>query len=107
MNILLAFFGWLIWNFALFSMEKDKFDDAGQEFPIKPYLKKYWDNWVLSLFAVPVLIILGIKGLGLDAIPVDDLQHLRWSDAYYLGAGAITEIIKHYMTVIIKKYRGQ
>ena len=42
MNILLALFGWLIWNFALFSMEKDKFDDAEQDFPIKPYIKKYF-----------------------------------------------------------------
>lgn len=106
MNILLVVFGWLIWNFALFSMEKDKADEAGEHFPIGPHVRKYWDNWVLSLLCVPVLIILGIKGLGLDAIPIDDLKHLRWNDAYYLGAGAITEVAKHYITVIIKKYKS-
>lgn len=107
MNILLTLLGWLAWNFGLFSYEKDKADDMDQPFPIGKYIGKYWDNWVLSLLIVPILIIAGIKGLHLEAIPIGDFKGMKWSDAYYLAAGPLAEILKYYTTIIIKKYKAQ
>lgn len=103
MNIILSLLGWLMWNFGLFSFEKDKADDLNQDFDIRHYIKCYWDNWVLSLIMVPILIILGIKGLGLDAIPMLDIEHLKWSDSYYLGAGFFAEALKYYLAKLRKK----
>lgn len=104
MNILLALLGWIIWNFALFTIEKDKSDDADIAFDTKKYIRTHWDNWVLSAIMIPILIIIGVKGIGLDALPIGDFEDLQWNDLYYLGAGAITEVVKHYTVVIIKKY---
>jgi hypothetical protein len=99
MNILLAFLGWLAWNIGLFSYEKDKYDDRNESFSLGDYAKKFYDNWLLSLVCIPILIIAGLKGLGLDAIPIDDFKHLQWNDLYYLGSGALAEIVK----VLIKR----
>lgn len=104
MNIALTFLGWIIWNFGLFSMEKDKADEKGEDFSIGHYTKCYWDNWLLSLFIIPILIILGIRGLGLEAIPLADLKGLKWNDIYYLGAGAFAEAVKYYIAVVRKKF---
>ena len=104
MNIALTFLGWLIWNFGLFSMEKDKADEKGLDFSIKHYAKCYWDNWLYSLFFIPLLILLGIKGLGLEAIPMFDVQSLKWSDFYYLGAGFFAEALKYYIALARKKF---
>lgn len=106
MNIVLVFLGWFIWNFALFTIEKDKHDDDGTPFPVKQYIKTHWDNWLLSAIMIPVLIIVGIKGLNLSALPFGDFEDFTWSDLYYLGAGAFSEMVKHYVVVIIKKYSG-
>lgn len=104
MNLLLTLFGWIIWNFTLFTIEKDKFDNTEKEFSFRVYAKTHWDNWVLSLFFIPVLIILGIKGFKLEALPIDDFAGMKWGDLYYLGAGAFAEVAKYYITLIIKKY---
>lgn len=94
MNILLTVLGWLAWNIGLFSFEKDKSDDKDEKFSLIHYANKYWDNWLLSLVCVPILIIMGIKGLGLDAIPIGDFEDLHWNDIYYLCAGAFAEAVK-------------
>lgn len=95
----MSLLGWLVWNIGLFSYEKDKHDDAEKEFDVVAYYKKYWDNWLLSLVCVPILVIIGMRGLGLDPIPLDDFKHLQWNDLYYFGSGALAEAVK----VIIKK----
>jgi len=107
MNIILVFLGWSIWNFALFTIEKDRFDDEDKPFPVGKYIRSHWDNWLLSAIMIPVLIIVGIKGLDLTALPFGDFQDFKWGDLYYLGAGAFSEMVKHYVVVIIKKYSVQ
>lgn len=94
MNILLTVLGWLAWNFGLFSWEKDKADNEGKEFPILQYVKKYWDNWLLSALFIPILIIIGIKGLDLSPLPLGDVKDMKWSDLYYLLSGAASEAAK-------------
>ncbi len=103
MNILLAFFGWLAWNIGLFSYLKDQADDLDQDFGVKAYAKKHWDNWLLSLVMVPILIIIGMKGIGLDAIPIFDIDHLQWNDIYYAGSGFFSEALKFGITQVAKK----
>lgn len=107
MNILLSLLGWLAWNFGLFTMEKDKADDEGKDFDIRHYVYCYWDNWVFSAIFIPILIIFGIKGLGLNAVPIGDFEDLQWSDAYYLAAGCLAEIAKYYITLIRKKWNSK
>lgn len=93
MNITIALVGWLAWNFLLFMMEKDKYDDQEKDFPFTEYRKKNWDNWLASLFMVPILLYFGYKGLGLDVLGVVDVSHLKWTDAYYPASGFFTEFI--------------
>ncbi len=106
MNILLTLLGWLAWNFGLFSMEKDQVDAEGKPMDLKRYASCYWDNWVFSLIFIPILIIVGIKGLGFEALPFGDLEHFQWHDLYYLGAGAFAEIAKYYISLARKKWKA-
>src|SRR5687768_9470783 len=93
MNVLIALMGWLAYNFLMFSMEKDTFDDQGKAFMVLDYARKYWDNWVASLFMVPILLYFGYKGLGLDVFGFMDIENLQWSDAYYPATGFFTEAV--------------
>jgi hypothetical protein len=104
MNVLLALLGWLAWNFGLFSIEKDKADDEGKPFSVKHYTQKYWDNWLLSLLFVPILVIIGIKGLGFAAIPIGDFKDLKWNDLYYLGSGFFSEFLKISIVKLWRKW---
>lgn len=105
MNILLTLLGWLAWNFGLFTMEKDKADDLGKPFDLRHYAACYWDNWLFSLIFIPILIIMGIRGLGLEALPIGDFEHLKWNDIYYLGAGCFAEIAKYLISTARNKWK--
>jgi len=107
MNILLTVLGWLAWNIGLFSFEKDKADDKGEVFDVRKYVRCYWDNWLFSAIFIPILIIVGIKQLGLEALPIDDAAHMKWNDLYYLGAGCAAEAAKYFTQRIIKKFSSQ
>lgn len=101
MNISLALWGWLIWTVGNFVLEKDNYDDLEKVFPYHTYFWKNFENWIFNLLVATGLIFFGIKGLGLDAIPIGDFSHLRWNDAYYAGSGPIGEILMKY----IKKFK--
>jgi hypothetical protein len=92
LNIYICIAGWLAWNFFKWSYEKDKYDDRDEHFPFKQYCYKSMDNWLASLFLIPVLLIIGYKGFSLDALASLDVAHLQWSDTYYLMSGFITEL---------------
>lgn len=104
MNIALAFLGWIVWNFGLFSIEKSNAELKGNDFSITHYTKCYWDDWVFSLFFIPVLIICGIKGLGLQPVPALAVDELKWQDSYYFGAGAAAEAFKYFISQVKKKF---
>jgi hypothetical protein len=107
MNILLSILGWLAWNVALFSLEKDEFDEQEKPFSLKHYAALYYDNWLLSLVFVPILIIVGIRGLNLSAIPIGDFQDLQWHDMYYLGSGFFAELVKVTIKKLRKKWKSE
>lgn len=85
-----CFFGWLAWNFLLFSIEKDKHDADGTLFSMSSYVLKYWDNWTRSLLFVPILLFIGFKTLDLHPLTGD--ASMEWSDLYYLCSGFAPEV---------------
>lgn len=93
----------MAFNAIMFRIEKDKYDKDNQQFPLLAYVSKTWDNWLASLLMIPVILYAGYKGLGLDAFGVVDVNHIGWSDAYYLGAGFFTELI----IVIYEKWKAK
>lgn len=96
--IFAALAGWLAFNVLLFSTEKDVLDEVGQQFPVRDYVLKHWDNWLLSLVSIPVLLYVGYKQLNLGMIELDNPQ---WNELYYLGCGFFAEAAK----VAWKKWR--
>lgn len=102
MNILLALLGWLAFNLGVLVLAKDPHDDKDEDFSYRKHAKKNIDNWVFNLVIALCLIIFGIKGLGLDAIPIDDFKHLHWNDAYYAASGFAGECVLR----LIKKLRN-
>jgi hypothetical protein len=80
-------------------MEKDLYDDKNEQFKVKDYAKKVWDNWLASLVMIPVLLSIGYLGLDLSVV---DIDHLKWTDLYYLCAGFATELVKQ----AIKKFKN-
>ena len=95
-NYWLAFYGWILYTVLMFVFTKDQYDDADQHFNYKQYLHKNWDNWLLSLIFVPVMAYYasGIWG------GIMDWQEKDWAfrPVYYLGVGAIVELV--YLTLL-------
>jgi len=85
----LAAYGFVIYTLVLFVMDKDEYDDADKHFSVKTYLKKNWDNWLLSLILVPII---AYKAEGIWA-SIMDIAGKTWEfyDVYYLGVGAVVE----------------
>jgi len=103
MNSLITFLGWLAWNAIIFRIDKDKYDERGEDFPLHQYAKQSWDNWLTSACMIPILLWIGYKGLGIEgAFLAFDVEKLEWSDLYYLGSGFFTESIIY----AIKKWRA-
>lgn len=88
LNVCAALAGWIAWNIIMLSVYKDKNEKT---FNIKAYAEEYWDNWLASLVMIPVLLYVGYKGLGFGAI---DMEHLHWSDVYYVCSGFAVELVK-------------
>ena len=88
-----AIAGWFAFNLIALSLYKD---DNEKTFSLAPYAGEHWDNWLASLFLIPVLIFIGAKGL---AIEIDE-KHLEWNDLYYVCSGFFTEALK----MAYKKY---
>lgn len=90
MKYLFAFFGSFVYNFLLFSLAKNNCDNAGTEFDYKKYLKMNWDNWALTALFAPVLVwfMPDIVALISEHMSVA----LKQYDAFYLGAGPLTEV---------------
>lgn len=103
MNFLISLAAWLAWNTIIFSVEKNKYDDEEKEFPFKAYAMKTYDNWLSSLFMIPILLFLGYKGLAIHPMAVLGSEPLQWDDSYYLGAGFFTEAVMYG----IKKWRAK
>jgi hypothetical protein len=92
MKYLIALFGSLLYNVILFKIAKDKCDDAGIELDYGKYFKMNWDNWLVTILAVPVLVffmpdIVYLINKHLSSEIEGDLQIL------YLGAGPLSEIM--------------
>jgi len=102
MNILVTLAGWAAWNIIIFRIDKDQYDDKKEDFPLWQYTKQSYDNWLASLAMIPVLLYLGYKGLGFNVFSAIEIQHLQWSDAYYLGSGFFTEAV----IFAIKKWKA-
>ena len=93
MHIFITLAGWLAWNTIIFRIDKDKYDDRNEAFPLKQYVLQSYDNWLASLFMIPVLLYMGYKGLGFNVFSGIGMDKLEWSDAYYLGSGFFTEAV--------------
>ncbi len=105
-NGCMALIGWMAFNAIMFSMDKDTALDGGEITVDK--VKSYWlqyklknfDNWIASLWMVPILLFIGYKGL---KVPDFGIGELTWSDLYYPCAGFATELVRR----IWKKVRGK
>lgn len=96
-NGLAAFAGWLAWNALLLSIDKDENEE---KFTLRTYFSEHWDNWVASLFMIPILLFIGYKGLQIN---IGFEEGLEWSDLYYVCSGFAVEVIK----VAYKKWKAK
>lgn len=96
-NLLAALAGWVAFNVVMLSMYKDEHE---QTFNLSSYAKEYWDNWLASFVMIPVLLYFGYKQLGLGLI---EMEHVKWSDAYYVCSGFAVELIKE----VYKKWKSK
>lgn len=84
-----SLFAWLAWNAIMFRIEKDGYDKDKINFPLIEYVKRTYDNWIASLFMIPVLLFIGYNKLEIQM----DGENLQWSDLYYLASGFATELV--------------
>lgn len=102
-----AFFGVILYNFLSFVIEKDKSDDEYKRFSLKAYTKQRWDNWILSLLCVPVVVVYG------DQLWYYVMQYFEkdWEflSVLYLLTGAVAELFYFLLkkgVAIIKAVKG-
>lgn len=96
MDYLIALFGSIIWNYALFSIAKNKCDAVEMDFPYRKYLKFNWDNWLLTALCAPVLVwyladIVSMLNYLFTHFNIN--VQLPMLEVYYLGAGVLSELI--------------
>ena len=86
----LSFFGWILFNFLMFNVYKDKFDKQGKELDYKKYLSKNWDNWLLTLlFIVPTALF----APDITKFLADHYgKTVGFYKFFYLGTGVLSEI---------------
>lgn len=92
-NIGIMFVGWAAWNWFWLTVEKDIADDKNEDFDFRAYKKKHWENWVWSALLMPILLYYGVKGIGLDVFGMPNLEHLKWSDAFYPCVGLFSDVV--------------
>jgi hypothetical protein len=92
MKVLFALTGWLLWNFAIFSLDKNKEDEAHRKFPIMQYVGEKWDNWLGSLICSAGLFLIMKLGYGVDVLSLTNIN-LKWSDAFIALGGPGFEIV--------------
>lgn len=84
-----AVFGVLMYNYLVFNLAKDELDEAGKSMKLKDYAKNHWDNWIWSLFCVPVVVIFG------DQLFYYLMEYFekdwQFHSVIYLSAGALAE----------------
>ena len=92
MKILFALAGWLLWNFAIFTLDKNSNDEKHIKFPFSQYIGEKWDNWFGSLITCAVLFLVMKLGYGVDVLSLAQVN-LKWSDALIGASGPAFEII--------------
>ena len=87
----LSAYGFLIYTVLLFVMKKDEYDEDNKHFSLRKYLKKNWDNWLLSLILVPII---ATKAHDIWAGAME-IAGKTWTfyHVYYLGVGALVEAL--------------
>lgn len=99
-NYLIALFGWFIYNFLLFNLDKDGKDDKGLHFNYNKYVSTHWDNWLFTLLLAPVLVYYMDDILTIIERYTDKkFDHL---DIYYLGCGVLTELVYYGLSKLNK-----
>lgn len=94
MNFMITILGWALWNWAAFSIEKDTYDDAAKDMPLREYRKRNWDGWIGSLLCVPLLLWIGFRQMSIDPFAELLVGHkIGWNDLYLLGSGFAWEAL--------------
>lgn len=103
MDFVIAILGWLIFNMWMFRNEKNKYDRNNQPFDYSSYLKKNWEDWVLSLLLTPVLALYLADLVGLLN------YYTGWNvpcyEVYYAGCGVLLKAVDKIFSIVIKKLK--
>src|SRR5258706_4074124 len=92
MKILFALCGWVLWNLAIFVLDKNKNDEAHLKFPLGQYAGEKWDNWLGSLVTCTFLFLIMKLGYGVDVLSLAQVN-LKWTDALIGASGPAFEIV--------------
>lgn len=94
MNFLITLVGWFLWNWAEFSITKEKDEETGKYTSLKDYAKNHYETWIGSFVCMFALLIIGYRQL--DINPIGSLigaEGTGWNDVYLFGAGAAWDIV--------------
>lgn len=92
MKILFAIGCWLLWNFAVFNLDKNKDDEAHKQFGYGQYAKEKWEKWVGSLICCGIIFLVMKLGYGVDVLSMTGLD-IKWSDALIGASGPGYEVV--------------
>ena len=91
----LGFLGWFALNIVQFRMDKDIHDDADEKFPVLLYMRKKWDNWLVTAVLTFIWIIAAPQIVGVAG------DGAIWDNMMYLGSPIFVQKVYEF----IKKYK--
>lgn len=87
----IAFYGLLAYNIIEWSVKKDRYDNVNKKLNFKKYALDHYDNWIVTLMLMPVIVWFGPDLLNL----INQMlrKEFQWTDAMYLGVGGLAQAI--------------
>lgn len=112
MNFMISILGWLLWNWAEFTMAKADMDDDGNpntNLSVREYANSHYPTWIGSLLCIPLLLWIGYRNLSIDPLAsiVGVESSIGWNDLYLVGAGAAWEAFIFGVKKVRKFYKQQ
>jgi len=93
MNFCISLLGWFLWNWAEFSIDKEKDEATGKTISFIQYAKSHFKTWIGSFFCILLLLWAGWRQINLDPFEVVIGAKLGWNDLYLLSSGFVWDAI--------------
>jgi len=97
---IVALYGWVVFNFIILGMAKDKDDEKKKRFNYRIWWRYHWDNVVITLLLLPAVVEFS-EDIWVYVVNGLFNQDLAYSRLGLMGAVPLTQLIYY----LIRKFQ--